>query len=158
MRKLLATKLQRLTYLVVLMWVILGCVCITYERSFTDLAVYFVSLSGFAGTYVFGEIKRPSSETALFLSGSTSSREKMMYWIVVLWFFLGIIGVVQNLALQEMGAYFASLTPFVSAFIIGQTYKPEIAIIKEPVIPEEEEADDQPPAGTDIKPPDEENK
>jgi di/tricarboxylate transporter len=133
MRKLLSTKLERITYLIICMWIVMGCTAAAMERSFSDLAVYFLSLSGFAATYAFGEMKRPSQKNSLFLKGPSSSREVMMYWVITIWFFLGMVGLAHGLNLQEMGAYFASLTPFVSAFIVGSTFKPEIPILKDTI-------------------------
>lgn len=129
MRRILYTKLERLSYVIIALWMILGSVCVCYGKDFKDLSVYFLSLTGFATTYVFGETKRPSEATALFIKGPSSSREKMMYWVMVIWFFLGLVGLVKGLSLPQMGAYFASLTPFVSAYIIGNTLNPEKTVL-----------------------------
>jgi hypothetical protein len=138
MPKLLHHKIQRLTYLIICLWVLMGCIGIGYDVEFAELAVYFASLSGFAAAYVFGELKRPSTTSALFMKGKSSSRERMMYWVVAIWFFLGCVGIVQTLSLTQMGAYFGALTPFVAAFIIGATFKPEVPVLSQESTPAED--------------------
>lgn len=129
MRRILRTKIERLTYLIICLWLFLGFIAILRSVAFDQLAVYFLSLSGFAAAYVFGETKRPSEASPLFMKGPSSDREKMMYYIVAIWLFLGVVGMVKDMNLTQMGSYFASLTPFVSAYIIGQTFKPEVPIL-----------------------------
>jgi hypothetical protein len=47
----------------------------------------------------------------------------MIYITIVLWGITGALGVIWEKSLTELAAYFAALTPFVGAYILGTTYK-----------------------------------
>lgn len=125
LRRCCDSKRECVTYLVVFLWVAVGILATYFDTSFTDLAAYFVSLTGFIAAYVFGESVRKSKKSSIFLSGSTSRREAMMYITVGLWLIVGVWVIVKNADLMGMSAYFAALTPFVGSYIIGETYKQE---------------------------------
>jgi len=118
-----SSKRECLTYLIILLWVAVGILGTYYETNFTELAAYFVSLTGFAGAYMYGETKRKSKETSLFLKGKSSRREIVIYVTVLLWLVVGCFTIINNADLIGMSAYFASLTPFVGSYIIGETVK-----------------------------------
>jgi hypothetical protein len=125
LRRCCESKRECVTYLVVFLWVAVGILATYFDTSFTDLAAYFVSLTGFVASYIFGESVRTSKKSSIFLSGSTSRREAMMYITIGLWLIVGIWVIVKNADLMGMSAYFAALTPFVGSYIIGETYKQE---------------------------------
>jgi len=129
MRKFLSrcceSKRECITYLVVFLWVTVGVIATYFDTNFTDLAAYFVSLTGFVATYIFGESVRKSEKSSIFLKGPTSRREMMMYITIGLWAIVGIWVIVQRADLIGVSAYFAALTPFVGSYIIGETFKKE---------------------------------
>jgi len=125
LRRCCESKRECITYLVVFLWVLVGVIASYFETNFTDLAAYFVSLTGFIAAYIFGESVRKSSKTSIFLEGPTSKREAMMYITIVLWLIVGLWVIVKNADLMGMSAYFAALTPFVGSYIIGETFKKE---------------------------------
>ena len=121
------SKRECLTYLIILLWVAVGILGTYFETNFTSLAAYFVSLTGFAGAYMYGETKRKSKATSLFLKGKSSRREMVIYITVLLWLVVGVFTIINQADLIGMSAYFASLTPFVGSYIIGETIKEETA-------------------------------
>ncbi len=125
LKKCCGSKRECVTYLVVLLWVLVGVIATYFETNFTDLAAYFISLTGFVTAYVFGESVRKSTKSSIFLSGPTSRREALMYVTIALWLIVGVCVIVKKADLAGMSAYFAALTPFVGAYIIGETYKKE---------------------------------
>ena len=125
LRRCCESKRECITYLVVFLWVVVGVIASYFETNFTDLAAYFVSLTGFVAAYIFGESVRKSSKTSIFLEGPTSKREAMMYITIALWLIVGLWVIVKNADLMGMSAYFAALTPFVGSYIIGETFKKE---------------------------------
>ncbi len=125
LRRCCESKRECITYLVVFLWVVVGVIASYFETNFTDLAAYFVSLTGFIAAYIFGESVRKSSKTSIFLEGPTSKREAMMYITIALWLIVGLWVIVKNADLMGMSAYFAALTPFVGSYIIGETFKKE---------------------------------
>lgn len=125
LRKCCESKRECITYVVILFWLILGLTAINYETNFTDLAAYFISLTGFVSAYIFGESVRKSEKTSIFMSGKTSKREMMTYIIIFLWLLIGLWCVINESDLIGISAYFAALTPFVGSYIIGETYKSE---------------------------------
>lgn len=125
LRRCCESKRECVTYLVVFLWVAVGIVATYFDTSFTDLAAYFVSLTGFVAAYIFGESIRKSKKSSIFLSGATSRREAMMYITIALWLIVGLWVIVRKADLMGMSAYFAALTPFVGSYIIGETYKQE---------------------------------
>lgn len=125
LRRCCESKREGITYLVVFLWVAVGVLATYFDTNFTDLAAYFVSLTGFVAAYIFGETIRKSKKSSIFLSGTTSKREAMMYITIALWLIVGVWVIVKNADLMGMSAYFAALTPFVGSYIIGETYKQE---------------------------------
>jgi hypothetical protein len=125
LRRCCESKRECITYLVVFLWVLVGVIASYFKTNFTDLAAYFVSLTGFVAAYIFGESVRKSTKTSIFLEGPTSKREAMMYITIALWLIVGLWVIVKNADLMGMSAYFAALTPFVGSYIIGETYKKE---------------------------------
>jgi hypothetical protein len=125
LRRCCESKRECVTYLVVFLWVAVGILATYFDTNFTDLAAYFVSLTGFVAAYIFGESVRTSKKSSIFLSGSTSRREAMMYITIGLWLIVGVWVIAKNADLMGMSAYFAALTPFVGSYIIGETYKQE---------------------------------
>lgn len=129
-------KRETLTYLVVILWIVMGALGALVDANFNSLAVYFLSLTGFAGSYLFGESMRKSSGTSIFLKGTSSRREIMIYLCIFLWFVLGLFGLYKNSDLTQMAAYFAALTPFVGGAILGETFRKEvIATYEETAVP-----------------------
>lgn len=125
LRRCCESKRECITYLVVFIWVVLGVLATYFDTNFTDLAAYFISLTGFVAAYIFGESVRQSNKTSIFLSGKSSKREAMMYITIVLWLIAGVWGIINRVDLLGISAYFAALTPFVGSYIIGETYKQE---------------------------------
>ncbi len=125
LKKCCESKRECITYLVVFLWVTLGIISVYFNASFTELSVYFISLTGFVTSYIFGESIRKSNKSSIFLSGSTSKREAVMYITIFLWLIIGIWVIVKHSDLMGMSAYFAALTPFVGSYIIGETFKEE---------------------------------
>jgi hypothetical protein len=78
-------------------------------------------------SFIWGESIRPTDESSIFFTGKSSRREAMVYIGILLWLVLGAYGILTKSDLLSISAYFASLSPFVSAYIIGQTYKPVAA-------------------------------
>lgn len=114
-------------YITSLLWLGLAAVSSYLNVPLKDLAVYFISLTGFITTYIWGESVRPAEETSIFLKGKTSVREKTIYLTLILWILLGAFGVYRKLNFVDLAAYFGALTPFVGAFILGRSYKSNIA-------------------------------
>ena len=104
---------------------------IYFDSNLTDLAAYFLSLTGFVAAYIFGESVRKSKKTSIFLPGKTSKREAMSYIMIALWLIIGITVIIRQGDLAGVSAYFASLTPFVGSYIIGETYKQEDTLVQE---------------------------
>ena len=93
-----------------------------FGSSFSDLAVYFVSLTGFVATYIWGESVRKSGSKSIWKFGKCSTRQLMIYITILLWAILGSVGIIKSVDLRQLSAYFAALTPFVSSFILGKSY------------------------------------
>lgn len=119
------TKIERMIYCVMLMWGVLGGYAYFSGTNLTELAAYFISLTGFVGTYIYGETKRPSNSTPLFTKGKNSRRELMMYVVIFVWSILGVFGIYHAIGITDFATYFAALTPFVSSYIIGNTFGKE---------------------------------
>jgi hypothetical protein len=123
----------------VLFWIVLGITASNYDTNFTDLAAYFISLTGFVTAYIFGESVRRSEESSIFMKGKNSKREAMTYAIMLMWLIIGLWCVINEGDLVGISAYFAALTPFVGSYIIGETYKKEdITFIDNETIQSEE--------------------
>lgn len=119
------SKRECLTYIIVLLWVSIGILATYFETDFTELAAYFISLTGFAGAYMYGESVRKSQDSSIFKGGKSSKRELMIYLTVFLWLIIGVFTIINQSDLMGMSAYFAALTPFVGSYIIGETVKKE---------------------------------
>lgn len=121
----LNSKRETIVYIVLFFWIQMGVLSVFYDRNLTDLSVYFLSLTGFVMSYIFGESVRKSSDSSLFLAGKTSKRELMMYIVLLIWFLLGNWILYTDGDIIGAATYFGALTPFVGAYIIGETYKQE---------------------------------
>ncbi len=119
------SKRECLTYIIVTLWIGIGILGTYYETNFTELAAYFISLTGFAGAYMYGESMRKSNDSSIFKGGKSSKRELMIYLTVFLWLIIGIFTIINGADLMGMIAYYAALTPFVGSYIIGETVKKE---------------------------------
>ncbi len=120
-----SSKRECLTYVIILLWVGAGILGTYYDTNFNELAAYFISLTGFAGAYMYGETKRKSNDTSIFMSGKSSKREIIIYVTVLLWLIIGVFTIINKSDLIGVSAYFAALTPFVGSYIIGETLKAE---------------------------------
>lgn len=125
LRRCCDSKRECLTYVIILIWVGIGILGTYFETDFTELATYFISLTGFAGAYMYGESVRQSDDTSIFSPGKSSKREIVIYVTVGLWLLIGIFTIINQADLMGMSAYFAALTPFVGSYIIGETHKKE---------------------------------
>jgi len=125
LRRCCDSKRECLTYVIILIWVGIGILGTYFETNFTELATYFISLTGFAGAYMYGESVRQSDDTSIFSPGKSSKREIVIYVTVGLWLLIGIFTIINQSDLMGMSAYFAALTPFVGSYIIGETHKKE---------------------------------
>jgi len=119
------SKRECITYLVVFLWVAVGVTATYFDTDFTQLAGYFISLTGFVASYIFGESTRPSTDSSVFKKGKNSKRESLMYITIALWAIIGVWVIIKNADLMGTAAYFAALTPFVGSYIIGETFKKE---------------------------------
>ena len=120
------SKRECLTYIIVFLWVSIGILATYFETDFAELAAYFISLTGFAGAYMYGESVRKSQDSSIFKGGKSSKRELMIYLTVFLWLIIGVFTIINQSDLMGMSAYFAALTPFVGSYIIGETVKKEV--------------------------------
>ena len=64
-----------MTYLVMLLWIGIGLLGFYFDTNYNHLAAYFLSLTGFVMSYMFGESFRKSNDSSIFMSGKTSKRE-----------------------------------------------------------------------------------
>jgi len=78
------SKRECVTYLVVFLWVAVGITATYFNTDFTQLAGYFISLTGFVASYIFGESMRPSDDSSIFMKGKNSKRENLMYITIAL--------------------------------------------------------------------------
>ena len=97
-----------------------------YDRSLEDLSVYFLSLTGFIGSYIVGESMRKSKDSSIFLKGKNSRREALTYLISLFWTIIGTFITITGGDIIGAASYFGALTPFVGAFIIGNSYVGDI--------------------------------
>ena len=121
------SKRLMLIYVTVLLWLFVGVLGAYKTVPFQDLTVYFLSLTGFVASYIWGESVRPADATSILKKGKNSSREVLIYICILIWAIFGTFVILKkvNLSLVDLAAYYSSLTPFVSAYILGVTYKPE---------------------------------
>jgi hypothetical protein len=118
-------KREGLVYTVILFWIAFGILGAFKKADFTQMSVYFGSLTAYVATYIWAETKRPSLKTGLVLPGPSSRREIMIYFIVVLWATAGVLGILNGVNLSDLSVYFISLTGFVASWIAGEVYKPQ---------------------------------
>lgn len=116
-----------LVALVTFLWVALGILGVIFRSHFYYLSIYFLSLTGFVGAYIISESMRPSLSPSVFKAGRRhSKREIAIYVVTALWAGLGAACIMNDLDLLEAAAYFGALTPYVSTFLIGSAYTPDI--------------------------------
>ena len=127
-------KRLMLVYVTVASWLVMYFMGLGFDVPFTQLSVFFLSLTGFVTSYIWGESVRPSDATSVFRPGKNSTREILIYICVILWMGIGIYGIVRHASLEQLAAYYTSLTPFVSTYILGSSYKQV-----DPVVPAKKE-------------------
>ena len=129
MRKLLRrcceSKRECITYIVILLWILLGLHANYNQVSLTDTAAYFLSLTGFIGSFIYAESVRKSTDSSIFVKGPNSKRESLTYFVVVIWAVIGFFTIYNKASIIETSTYFAALTPFVGAYLIGETHRAE---------------------------------
>jgi uncharacterized MnhB-related membrane protein len=130
-RKKFNSKREIIIYIVIFLWVYIGTLGIFFNADLSNMAVYFLSLTGFIMSYIFGESVRKSEDSSIFLKGKNSKREVLTYAIVLLWTIIGSFIIIKNGDLIGAATYFGALTPFVGSYIIGETYKMEINLEKD---------------------------
>lgn len=117
------SKTQKLTYIVIFLWIIYGILALWQNMSLEQLAGYYASLTLFISTYLWGEYRRSSRSTDLFSPGKNSSRETIIYVVLCLWCILGALGIFILDELNSLTVYFGALSPFVMSYIIYKTTK-----------------------------------
>lgn len=115
-----------LSGIIMALWIAFGILGVIFKVHFYDLSVYFLSLTGFVGAYMISETKRPSVTTSVFKKGRSSKREITVYVVTALWLALGVLCIALTLDLLEAAAYFSALTPYISTYLIGSAYKPDL--------------------------------
>lgn len=123
LKDVLKDKRFELVFFIVLLWIVFGGLSTYFKVSLNDMSAYFLSLTGFVVTYIWGESKRESEETSIFNGGPNSKRQIIIYATVLLWTIMGVFGMYQKINLVELSTYFATLTPFVGGYIMGATLK-----------------------------------
>lgn len=123
-------KREGLVYIIVVLWVSLGLLGVYKSTNFSDLSIYFGSLTAYAATYIWAETKRPSEKSKLLKKGPKSRRETMIYVIVLLWAITGAAAIWFGTDLSQLAMYFVSLTGFVASWIAGEVYTPQDKINK----------------------------
>ena len=84
LRRCCDSKRECMTYIVMFLWIFMGILGFKYEADFNHIAAYFLSLTGFIMSYIFGESYRKSNDTSIFMSGPTSKRELVTYATILL--------------------------------------------------------------------------
>ena len=98
--------------------------------SYTSMAVYFMSLTGFVGSYLYGATMKPSENTTpMFMKGKTDKRERIVYMSILLWTAVGIYAMIKGIPLEQIGTYFGALTPFVGGYIFGETHRSSTEVV-----------------------------
>lgn len=118
-----SSKRLAMIYVTIVLWIELGILAAICEADILSLSAYFLALTGFVGSYIFGESMRKSSSSSVLAKGGSSSREVMLYIVILIWAVLGHYAIITKLDLIEMSAYFAALTPFVGSYVLGETFK-----------------------------------
>ena len=124
-----------MVYIVMFLWLAFGVFVSFYnpkdakgnvqpKTTLTNVAIYFVSLTGFVGSFIYGDtVKTKDWTTPVFLRGPNDSRETIVYISILLWAMSGVYGVIFCVGLDQIGAYFGALTPFVAGYILGETQR-----------------------------------
>ncbi|MDC1282337.1 hypothetical protein N8Z10_00125 [bacterium] len=123
-------KREGLVYIIVALWVILGVLGVYKDTNFSDLSIYFGSLTAYAATYIWAESRRPSLKAKLLKKGPKSRREVMIYTVVALWAIIGVAAVWLGSNLSDIAMYFVSLSGFVASWLAGEVYTPQDKINK----------------------------
>ena len=123
-------KREALVYIIVTLWIGMGLLGAFKQASFTELSIYFGSLTAYAATYIWAEAKRPSKKSPIHKPGPNSRREVMIYVIVILWAIAGCGAIWFKANLGELALYFVSLTGFVASWIAGEVYTPQDKVNK----------------------------
>lgn len=119
------SKREIIVYIVLFFWIEMGIFSVALDRSLSDLSVYFLSLTGFVMSYIFGESVRQSRSSSILFRGKTSKRELMMFIVLFIWMVLGNWIIYTGSNIIDAATYFGALTPFIGSYIIGETYKKE---------------------------------
>lgn len=119
------SKREIIVYIVLFFWIEMGIFSVALDRSLSDLSVYFLSLTGFVMSYIFGESVRQSRSSSILFRGKTSKRELMMFIVLFIWMVLGNWIIYTGGNMIDAATYFGALTPFIGSYIIGETYKKE---------------------------------
>ena len=122
-----------LVYATIVAWLGLGVMGTYHAVTYPNLAVYFLALTGFVASYIWGESVRPATCTSILKNGKNSSREVLIYICVLIWAGAGVFGILKKADLAELAAYYSALTPFVGSYIIGVSYKPT-AVAEQPAV------------------------
>ena len=56
------SRREAMIYIIVGLWAIAGSISIWFQASLSDLAVYFVSLTGFVASWIAGEVYTPQDK------------------------------------------------------------------------------------------------
>lgn len=56
------SRREAMVYIIVGLWTIAGAISIWFQASLSDLAVYFVSLTGFVASWIAGEVYTPQDK------------------------------------------------------------------------------------------------
>jgi len=118
------SKRLMLIYITIALWLGMGVLGSYYDTPYPSLSVYFLALTGFVASYIWGESVRPAQSSSILKVGRNSSREILIYICVLIWAALGAFGIIRGAVLEELAAYYSTLTPFVGAYILGITYAP----------------------------------
>lgn len=59
------SRREVMIYAIVALWAIVGAFAIWYKANLSDLAVYFVSLTGFVASWIAGEVYKPQDKVAV---------------------------------------------------------------------------------------------
>lgn len=69
------SRREVMIYAMVVLWTIVGAVAIWFKANLNDLAVYFLSLSGFVATWIAGEVYKPQDTLKKGPTPPTTSRK-----------------------------------------------------------------------------------
>jgi hypothetical protein len=57
-----SSRREVMIYVVVALWAIAGGIAIWFKANLSELAIYFVSLTGFVASWIAGEVYKPQDE------------------------------------------------------------------------------------------------